>query len=884
MTAFILSDIYESLINLIDNRYFKIAIIVLIVGSIILGNLSHFLRLFQKNTSKPSNEEKKTSSTPFERAEREQVLFKKSQNKENIFIDDDNQREKLATILKNHSIVCVHGPAGIGKTTIVDEVRYTKLQEHFVLNFRVDLEDVHAPDSLEELNIVSSFERAKLRFLSGVGALGQNAELSKIAYGFQQKTLLFIDNYEQIQAIEELDLIIRKELIAPFVENPFISIVFTSRIKMKSDTKNFEVAALENAKGVNGMSSIDLANHFPAIRLFFKEHNRFAANNNLEKKEFNSEECETVIKLCDLVSCLPLGIQLIASRSCEYSLEKISKSFQAACQEERPMGWNSFNERHKSLFNAFYWSFNLLTAEEKNLCAHLSLFKNGFFEKSIPFWDTFENSDKVRKALKKLNEHSILRKSTHSDQVRYELYVFASEMLIAGIKERKFKFNQEFLIKVSHIYNTYLDKAIDQIFDKQETVFDYSELIEDIRLDIENIKYFSNQLLEIGFSNLAAQMLCGLEKILYEVGPYVLLKDSFDELRQTNQLEPIDSAKVNLSYAKILKSTPEREKSWGIAREALDVIKSCKDSKEKFHLIGEAFITLSLLSDVHQRSELLNRFFAEEINFNQSVIGNMHQLKGRQHEVYGEIERAKIEFETALRLLKDYPMQYGKALNYSGLFFWREGFANEARESLFGSIDLYAKFGAKRWIQGFKTNLALLAADTEEFEEGFRFLLEAQTELKKEGPFEWYHINRLAQARLLFKSEHSSKSFTEAELILKDCERIFEDINYGESHVLCLVGLAELYFIQNKFALALETCKKTIQIAEEHNLTRMMRVFRTFCIASLSSAHLNSSTEASVQKELALSLLDSVTGNNWLSYPNTKLLHDQILELDVNAL
>lgn len=757
-------------------------------------------------------------------------------------------------------------------------VRFTKLNDYFSISLRVDLEDVNAPDSLVDNDVISSYEKAKNSFLRGISPVDQNVDLIKIARGFQQKTLLFIDNYEQIQADEELDLRIRRELISPFINNPLVTIVITSRIIMKIETFNFEVKPLKNASAVNGMSSIDLANHYSSIRMFFKEHNQFASNNRIKKVDFNEDDCDIIIRLCDMVSNLPLGIKLIASRSCEIKLNNILSSFNLSSMERRPLGWEEFSERHRSLYNAFFWSFNLLNKNEQILCAYFSIFNNGFYIDSIGSFSVFNKKDELTNMIIKMSDHSILREYNSFGKKRYELYVFASEMLVEGIKDRSVVFDNEFFINTGNKYFCQLNDIINTIFTKQEKEIDYNDLVERVRIDIENIKYFSNRVFDLGEISMSIHMLCALEKILFEIGPYEVLINDFRNFYSFDAQNTMERARICLSYGKILQSTEQRELSWEIAYEAMELLSSIEKNKEVVNLLGDCYVTLAYLTNVHDRKLLLDSFFSESIDFNQHVVGNMHQAKGRYLESIGQVVAAKNEFEKSITLLSDYPLQLGKALNYFGLFLWREGFFYESKIIFCKAISTYEKIGATRWVQGFKTNIGLLCADTCEFDLGFKLVYEVQEELEINGPYDWFYINKHAQARLLARSRYGDNDQFTSLSILKECSSVFEEIKYWEALVLCLADLSELYYYLNQFQLALESANKCLYVASKFGISKMMRIFRALSIASLSSSELNSFDKSHDFKVEALNLLKSVPENQWLKYPNTKFLYDKIID------
>ena len=116
----------------------------------------------------------------------------------------------------------------------------------------------------------------------------------------------------------------------------------------------------------------DTVSHFSALTLF-EERARAV------RPDFvlNRDNVEAVATICGRLDGLPLAIELVSARirlmSPQTLLARLSD--QLALHSD---GMRALPKRQKTLHNAIVWSYDLLSQDEKQLFAYLSVFSGGF--------------------------------------------------------------------------------------------------------------------------------------------------------------------------------------------------------------------------------------------------------------------------------------------------------------------------------------------------------------------------------------------------------------------------------------------------------------------------------------------------------------------------
>ncbi|MBI5034640.1 MAG: tetratricopeptide repeat protein [Chloroflexi bacterium] len=254
------------------------------------------------------------------------------------------------------------GQGGIGKTRLA--IHAAAKQAGAFLNgiHFVSLAAITAPDL-----IAATIADALKIPLSGKA----EPQTQVIDYLRNKEMLLVLDNFEQLIAGAKLVA----DILAAARD---VKLIITSRERL-----NLQCEWIAPVDGLpvpvnSGQSTVNserLAICYPpsaSVRLFLQSAGRVQP-----RLAPNDDEMASIVRICQLVYGVPLGIELaaasVATQSCREIAREIERSldFLATTQRDVP-------ERQRSLRAAFEHSWNLLDAEEQRALRALSVFRGGF--------------------------------------------------------------------------------------------------------------------------------------------------------------------------------------------------------------------------------------------------------------------------------------------------------------------------------------------------------------------------------------------------------------------------------------------------------------------------------------------------------------------------
>lgn len=305
------------------------------------------------------------------------------------FMGREKELAETIKLLENPGcrLLTLIGPGGIGKTRLALQAAAERIE-----NFA---DGVHlialAPLSSAEYLVSAIATVLHFNFYS------RQAEKEQLLNFLREKEMLLVmDNFEH--------MVEGASLIAEILKNaPRIKIMVTSR-------------ELLNLKGewvmqINGMpvpSGDDInVEGFGAVQLFLYNAQRINA-----RLTMDTEEKQYVVRICQLVAGMPLGIELasswlrtLTSREICQEIEK-NLDFLVTTMRDVP-------ERHRSLRAVFEYSWNLLSPAEQLALVKLSIFRGDFTRAAAE-----QITDTNLAVLAGLVDKSLLRKNPAG---RYEL-------------------------------------------------------------------------------------------------------------------------------------------------------------------------------------------------------------------------------------------------------------------------------------------------------------------------------------------------------------------------------------------------------------------------------------------------------------------------------
>ncbi len=270
----------------------------------------------------------------------------------------------------------------------------------------------------------------------------------------QKRMLLILDNLEQL-----ID-------IAPVLSDllqaaPHVKLLATSREKLNLyEEWRLQIDGLSYPGDIS-----DELDKYEAVQLFTQRARRVNMNFKWQ------EQASDLVRLCQLLEGLPLGLELAAAWVHVFSLRDIGEAV-VKNQADLAVDWQNVPTRHHSLVAVFAYSWQLLSSEEQRVLAHLAVFHQGF-----TIMAATEVGDASPRLLAGLADKSLVRKQAHGRyDIHEQLRQFAWEKLSDLHKEQVEKRHMVFF--ASHLAER--EKAV---IGKDQNQFLYT-----LRRDEENMR------------------------------------------------------------------------------------------------------------------------------------------------------------------------------------------------------------------------------------------------------------------------------------------------------------------------------------------------------------------------------------------------------------
>lgn len=283
------------------------------------------------------------------------------------FVGREAELAELAELVANPDcrLVTLVGPGGIGKTRLALQAAADQMGgfAHGVAFVSV------APVSSLDLLVSAVADALNFSFRKK-----EDPEEQLLNYLREKELLLILDSIEHI--VEGGDLVSKIVRRAPAV-----IVIATSRQRLNLQEESvYAVEGLGYPKGdlnsgrepAESKISTEALEVYSAVELFRQQACRVYADFSL-----SDGAVPYVVRICQLVEGLPLGVELAASwtrlRSCRDIAREIEHNLDILSTNLR-----NVPERQRSIRATFEYSWQLLSAEEKDLLARLSVFSGGF--------------------------------------------------------------------------------------------------------------------------------------------------------------------------------------------------------------------------------------------------------------------------------------------------------------------------------------------------------------------------------------------------------------------------------------------------------------------------------------------------------------------------
>ncbi|HET7089904.1 MAG TPA: tetratricopeptide repeat protein [Anaerolineae bacterium] len=744
------------------------------------------------------------------------------------FIGRADELGQIAALLSNPDcrLLTLIGPGGAGKTRVALQAAGAQLAAFSDGAFFAPLASVGDPAF-----VVSAIADAVgFSFCSPSTAADQPTQKRQLLNFLSQKhMLLALDNFEHLLPAASL-------LTDILQAAPRVKIVATSRERLNlQDEWVLTIAGMR----VPASDAQEDAQAYSSVQLFVQNARKAVVGFMLTEKERPS-----VVRICQLVEGLPLGLELAAAwvklLSCRDIAEEIERSldFLATTLRDVP-------ERHQSLRAVFESSWNLLGAPEQDAFRRLSAFRGGFQREAA-----LAVAGATLPVLAALVDKSLLYRR---DADRYELHEvlrqYAAEKLDAAPDDKAQTLARHsaayaglVYARLAPLYGRGQKQALEQIAAEIENIqagwrwavtqrdaVRAEEYLEglfrfyDARSRFQEAEELSRQALAAfphgddsseDETAIAGQLLGWHSHFCYQTGRLALASDHMRQaLACVRRLGPRHRhalAFVNLLaiYWQGIDTTIDAAEARRMARDNLAYYRA----QHNCWGIAQMLIILAWEAEWQGSRSRAKRLYRQALKI-QREIGDdlgaaraLNWLGELQHHI-GEYAEARQSYQASLDLSREFDDRWAmsQSLDYSGYVARRMGDHAEARRRHEESLAISTEIGDRLGIAGSLDNLGLVACDTGDFAEAERLFQEGLA-LRREAGHAWsiaISLDHLAGVAL------ASGDLARAE------QALHESLALDPESLSALSRLGELRAAQGNLLEAREHYRRVLEMARQ---------------------------------------------------------------------
>jgi predicted ATPase/DNA-binding SARP family transcriptional activator len=477
-----------------------------------------------------------------------------------VFVGRETELKELADFIESpdYHIISLVGPGGVGKTRLALQFA-TQIASRFSDGaYFISLAPIHDPD------LIPIVLADALKF-SFYGPKNHTEQLGN--YLHHMNALLVFDNFEH------LGLEGAKFLAFLLSQTHHIKILVTTRERLNLIS---ELVLEVHGLLVPPSETTQDVESYSAIRLFQQNARRISPRFTLE------HNTSTIIRICQLVNGLPLGIILASSwvrvYNCLQIAEEIHKSidFLESSAPDLP-------PRQRSLRAVFDNSWELLSTEERIILSRLSIFQVAF---------TSFTAQEICSASPLVLTTFLDKSLLYFQNERYEMLETFHQYAFGKLKS----FNEEFTATRKKYIQYYVDFCLQKNLELNTSA--QRQALDEMISEFENIRTAWTWMVECGDWDLIAKVKQSLLTYHVMTGNFIQGRELFR--LALNKINNSNDPSLRLYLASIQQSDAWMTIRNGFITEGLQGLTSSYETFRLYSSTWEVFLSLLFLGDANR--------------------------------------------------------------------------------------------------------------------------------------------------------------------------------------------------------------------------------------------------------------------------------------------